>query len=305
MTGADQATSGEQSTLAAFEHERGRLFGIAYRMLGSVAEAEDLVQDAYVRWHAVEYETVANPAAFLVRLVTRLCIDALKSARSRRVDYVGPWLPEPLLADRGEYSNPVIMQELADDLSTAFLVLLERLTPVERAVFLLHESFAFSYAEIADVIGKSEANCRQIARRARQHVDGGDYRAPADPDEHDRLLTHFLRATSQGDVEGMIALLAHDAVLYADGGGKAQAARQPLFGANNVARFVLGLNNKFAGRMAVNTATINSRTGLLVYVDGRLENVITLLIADGKIHRMFLVVNPDKLPHDGGSALAP
>jgi RNA polymerase sigma-70 factor (ECF subfamily) len=286
----------DNAALAVFEQERRRLFGIAYRMLGSVSEAEDIVQDAYVRWHAVAHEHVVNPQAFLVRLVTRLCIDALKSARNKRTDYVGPWLPQPLLAEDSARDNPVALQELADDLSMAFLLLLERLTPVERAVFLLHESFGFSYAEIAEVIGKSEQNCRQIARRARQHLDASRQITPADPHEHDLLLNHFLRATREGDIQDMIQILAHDAVLYADSGGKAQAARHPVTGADHVARFLIGLSRKFADRMEIRQATINGRTGLLTYIDGQLHNATTLLIADGKIQQLFLVVNPDKLP---------
>jgi len=284
--------------LDLFEQERGRLFGIAYRMLGSVSEAEDILQDAYLRWHAVAHETVTHPTAFLVRLVTRLCIDALKSARNQRTEYIGPWLPEPLLLDDRQHDNPATVQELADDLSTAFLLLLERLTPVERAVFLLHESFGFSYAEIAPVIGKSEQNCRQIARRARQHLDTNGQFVPADPSEHDLLLTRFLHAIRDGDVQGMVALLAQDAVLYTDGGGKVQAARQPVLGADHIARFLLGLTRKFAGRMMVRFAAINGRTGMLTYIDDQLQNVITMSIVNGKIQQMFVVVNPDKLPPD-------
>ncbi|HEX6289090.1 MAG TPA: RNA polymerase sigma-70 factor [Herpetosiphonaceae bacterium] len=292
------------TALAMFERERRRLFGIAYRMLGSVSEAEDIVQDAYVRWHAVAHERVENASAFLVRLVTRLCIDALKSARNRRTDYVGPWLPEPFLVSDGHADHPAAMLELADDLSMAFLLLLERLTPVERAVFLLHESFGFSYGEIAQVIGKSEQNCRQIARRARQHLDTGGHLAPADPQEHDLLLHHFLRATRDGDVQGMVQLLAHDAVLYADSGGKALAARNPISGADHIARYLIGLDRKFVGQLEVRLATINGRTGMLIYIDGQLQNVVSLLIVDGKIQRLFLVVNPDKLPHGPYERLA-
>lgn len=288
--------------LSTFEHERSRLFGIAYRMLGSVSEAEDIVQDAYLRWHAVAHESVANPGAFLVRMVTRLCIDTLKSAQHQRTDYVGPWLPEPLVADDKQYTNPAALQELADDLSMAFLLLLERLTPVERAVFLLRESFAFSYAEIGQVLGKSEQNCRQIARRARLHLDADEHLAPADPQEHDLLLSQFLRAARDGDVQNMVELLAHDAVLYADSGGKALAARNPVISADHVARYMIGLTRKFTDRVETRPAMVNGRTGLLVYVDGALVNVITFLIAGGKIQRLFLVVNPDKLPQHSGDA---
>lgn len=301
MTHSHQQPYSERSTpvtpLDTFEQERRRLFGIAYRMLGSVSEAEDIVQDAYLRWHAVAHGSVDNAQAFLVGMVTRLCIDALKSARHQRTEYVGPWLPEPLVVDDRQQNNPAAIQELADDLSMAFLLLLERLTPVERAVFLLRESFAFSYAEIGDVLGKSEQNCRQIARRARQHLDADKQLVPADPQEHDLLLTRFLHAARDGDLQSMVELLAHDAVLYADSGGKAQAARNPVISADHVARFMLGLTRKFSGQIEIRLAMVNGRTGLLVYLEGQLLNVITFFIANGKIQRLFAVLNPDKLRH--------
>lgn len=280
-----------------FEMERRRLFGIAYRMLGSVSEAEDVVQDAYVRWHGVAHQTIEAPAAYLTRLVTRLCLDALKSVQRQRTEYVGPWLPEPLIIDeRDRYANPAALHELADDLSQAFLLLLERLTPVERAVFVLHESFGYSYDEIAHVVGRSAEYCRQIMRRARKHLDLRARLRPADPHEHARLLTTFLAAAGNGDLQGMIDLLAHDAVLYSDGGGKAPAARKPIMGAEHVAQFMLGLTRIFAERFEVRLATINGRTGALVIIDGRLQNVMTAAISNGKIEQWFLVVNPDKLP---------
>ncbi|HEY0604422.1 MAG TPA: RNA polymerase sigma-70 factor [Herpetosiphonaceae bacterium] len=305
MTNLHQQPAGDQlppiTPLDAFEQERGRLFGIAYRMLGSIGEAEDIVQDAYLRWHTVAHQNVDNAQAFLVRMVTRLCIDALKSARHQRTEYVGPWLPEPLFVD--DRQNPAAIQELADDLSMAFLLMLERLTPVERAVFLLRESFAFSYAEIGDVLGKSEQNCRQIARRARQHLDADEQLVPADPQEHDLLLTQFLHAARDGDVQNMVKLLAHDAVMYADSGGKAQAARNPVVSADHVARFMAGLVRKFTEQVEVRLAKVNGRTGLLIYYQGHLLNVITFFIADGKIQRLFAVLNPDKLRHGPDGSL--
>ena len=299
MTNLHQRSASDQlpplNPLDVFEQERSRLFGIAYRMLGSVSEAEDIVQDAYLRWHTVAHDGVENAQAFLVRMVTRLCIDALKSARNQRTEYVGPWLPEPLVVD--EQQNPAAIQELADDLSMAFLLMLERLTPVERAVFLLRESFAFSYAEIGGVLGKSEQNCRQIARRARQHLDADEQLVPADPHAHDLLLMQFLHATRDGDVQSMVELLAHDAVLYSDGGGKASAARKPVVSAEHVARFMAGLMRKATDEVEFRLAQVNGRTGLLIYYQGHLLNVLTFFIADGKIQRLFAVLNPDKLPH--------
>ena len=280
--------------LAAFERERGRLFGVAYRMLSSVSEAEDILQDAWLRWQAVDPAAVENPSAFLMRTVTRLCIDNLGAARNRLTDYVGPWLPEPLIQDKSE--NPEELRELADDLSTAFLLLLERLNPVERAVFLLRESFDFSHKEIAETIGKTEENCRQIDRRARQKLTGVARPRPADPEEHDRLLYGFLQASRQGDMQGMLNLLAKDAVCTSDGGGKSHAAKVPLIGAERVAKFLSGLQAKAQVPFEVRTAQVNGRTGFITYVEGRIVNVGTMRIEDGLIREIFIQVNPDKLP---------
>lgn len=296
---SDPSINGEAEPLLIFERERGRLFGIAYRMLGTVSEAEDVLQDAYMRWHGVPHASITNPPAYLIRLVTRLCIDALKSARRRRTEYIGPWLPEPLLHvqhDR-EFGDPATMHDLADDLSTAFLLMLERLTPIERAVFLLHESFDMSYAEIANVLGRSEAHCRQIARRARQHLHVDDHPRPADPQQHDQLLARFLAATQNGDVHGMIELLAHDVVLYSDGGGKVSAATRPVVGAVAVARMLASLTRKGqAGDLETRAVTINGRTGLINIFNGEVFNVTTFQIADGQIRQIFVMRNPDKIP---------
>lgn len=291
----DPSRSAAFDPLAAFERERGRLFGIAYRMLGSVSEAEDVLQDAWLRWQGVDHAEVRNPPAFLVRMVTRLAMDALQAARNRLTNYVGPWLPEPLLQEPG--GDPAALQELADDLSMAFLLLLERLSPVERAVFLLRESFDFSYREIAEIVGRSEENCRQIERRARKRLAEGKSRpAPADPDEHDRLLSRFLAATREGDLQGMLSLFAEDAVMVSDGGGKAHAARRPIVGAESIARFFLGLAAKAPGPWEARTARVNGRTGLLIFLEGRLLNVLTFHVEDGRIRNVYAVLNPDKLP---------
>lgn len=292
------ANDGAADPVALFEHNRQRLFGIAYRMLGSVSEAEDAVQEAYVRWHAVDHASVTNGQAYLVRLVTHLCLDWLKSARQRRTDYVGPWLPEPLVTAPGvEFgTDPAALHELADDLSLAFLLMLERLTPVERAVFLLHEAFSYEYGEIAGVLDRSPDNVRQIARRARKHLHGSTPLQPADPQHHDLLLHQFLTATRNGDIAGMVALLADDVVLYADGGGKAQAVRHPVVGANPTARFFLGVSRKAGPTFVPTLAVVNGRSGLLTYLDGRPQSVIAFHIENGKIQQIFVVVNPDKLP---------
>ena len=285
--------------LAAFERERGRLFGIAYRMLGSVSEAEDVLQDAWIRWQTVhqaaDHAAVESPAGFLVRMVTRLCIDTLGAARNRLTDYVGPWLPE-LIVQPLDDASPAALSERADDLSVAFLLLLERLGPVERAVFLLRESFDFSYREIAEIVGKSEAACRQIERRARRRLESEGRPSPPDPEEHDRLLMSFLRASREGDLDGMVSLLARDAVLYSDGGGKAHAAGIPVAGAEKIAKFLTGLGRKAQGVWEVRPALVNGRLGAVTYFEGRLVNVVSLRVEDGKIRNLFIQVNPDKLP---------
>jgi RNA polymerase sigma-70 factor (ECF subfamily) len=284
--------------LAVFEGERRRLFGIAYRMLGSVSEAEDVLQDAWLRWHEVDPATVENPSAFLVSMVTRLSLDALGAARNRLTDYVGPWLPEPLVQGDGRQgsADPEALQELAEHLSTAFLLLLERLSPVERAVFLLREPFGYSYREIGEIVGKSEMACRQIERRARQRLDAEGRPAPTDPEEHDRLLRSFLQATREGDVEGMVRLLAQDAVLYSDGGGKVHAARKPVAGAETISRFLLGLARAAGPGLETRFARINGTTGAMLFLDGELRNVMTVEVEEGAIRRIFIVVNPEKLP---------
>jgi RNA polymerase sigma-70 factor (ECF subfamily) len=286
--------------LAVFERERGRLFGIAYRMLGSVSEAEDVLQDAWLRWHGVEHGTVENPSAYLVSLVTRLSIDTLGAARNRLTDYVGPWLPEPLVGRvAAPYEDPAVLQERADDLSIAFLLLLERLTPVERAVFLLHESFDFSYREIAGIVGKTEENCRQIDRRARKRLEEGRRPVPADPQEHDRLLQGFLRALKDGDLESMVSLLAHDATLYSDGGGKARAALKPVPTGDSVARFLLGIRRQAPPDWEVRTALVNGQPGLLNLIGGHLLSVVSFRAEEGLIREIYIVLNPDKLGRVG------
>ena len=302
--GVNDATN---AALEAFQRERPRLFGVAYRMLGSVREAEDVLQDAYIRWHAVDHATIDNPGAYLMRLVARLCIDALKSARARRLEYVGPWLPEPLVEDAlvDLTCDPGRDHDRADDLSTAFLLLLERLGPVERAVFILRESFGFSYREIAEVVGKTEANCRQIDRRARQRLDAEGRPRPADPAVHDRLLSSFLLATREGDIEGLLRILAEDVVSCSDGGGRVTSARRPVIGARNVARFFTGLAAKAPAGTEFRLATVNGRTGILTLVDGVVYNVVTLLVEDGRIRRIFVVLNPEKLPGRLASSARP
>ena len=285
----------------AFQELRPLLFSIAYRMVGSASEAEDLVQEAYLRFHRAVAggAEVDSPKAYLSTVTTRLAIDHLRSARARREQYVGDWLPEPLVT--GEAADPAVHAETADSLSLAFLVLLERLSPVQRAVFLLHEVFGYGYAEIAGLVGRSEDNCRQIAARARRHVEAGRPRFEASRRQREELARRFFAAIDQGDTEGLVGMLATDAVLHGDGGGKAPALAGPLHGAERIARFLVGLARR--GRIAgigYAPAEINGHPGLLTLDPaGRLLGVLALDIADGRVQTVRSIINPDKLRHLG------
>jgi RNA polymerase sigma-70 factor, ECF subfamily len=285
----------------AYRELRPLLFSIAYRMVGSVSEAEDLVQEAFLRFHRAVSggEEVASPKAWLSAVTTRLAIDHLRSARARRERYVGAWLPEPLVTsnepDAAEHA------ETADSLSLAFLALLERLSPVQRAVFLLHDVFGYGYDEIARLVDKSEANCRQIAARARRHVEAGRPRFEASRRQRDELARRFFAAMDRGDTEGLVGLLAGDAVLYGDGGGKAPAMTAPVHGAERVARLLLGLTRRgravgIGGRLA----EVNGHPGLITLdPEGRVLGILALDIVEGRVQTVRSIVNPDKLRHLG------
>jgi RNA polymerase sigma-70 factor (ECF subfamily) len=276
---------------------RPLLFSIAYRMIGSVSEAEDIVQEAFLRYHRAQPEDVENPKAYLSAVTTRLAIDHLRSARARREEYVGPWLPEPLLADQTA-PDPGEQAELADSLSLAFLVLLERLSPVERAAFLLREVFAYPYDEIAEVIDRSEDNARQLVTRARRHVDEERPRFDVDRRTHEELTERFMEATMNGDTEALIEMLAADVVAYTDGGGKVQAARKPLHGGERVAHFLVTAARRGAAALAVEPVVVNGRPGRLFRdAEGQPAAVLTLDVADGLIQGIRIVSNPDKLAH--------
>ncbi|MDQ3604109.1 MAG: RNA polymerase sigma-70 factor [Actinomycetota bacterium] len=282
------------SRAEVFGRNRPLLFSIAYRMTGSVMEAEDAVQEAYLRWQQASEDEVRSPSSYLSTVVTRLCIDRLRSARVRREQYVGPWLPEPVL---GEQAKEIESKaDLEDTLSMSFLVLLESLTPVERAVFLLREVFGYEYAEIASLVGKSEANCRQISRRARQSVAARRPRFESSPKQEERLMEGFLQASLEGDMEALLALLSEDVILYSDGGGKTRAALRPIYGADKVARFLTGILSNIPPDFAVRQTRINGRPGLVGYFgDGSPQSVVSIEVAEGSIMAIRLVVNPEKL----------
>jgi RNA polymerase sigma-70 factor, ECF subfamily len=285
------------------DHEELRplLLSIAYRMVGSMTEAEDLVQESYLRFHRSvrEGEVIESPKAYLSAIVTRLAIDHLRSARVRREQYVGPWLPEPLLTD--ESPDPAEHAETADSLSMAFLVLLESLSPVERAVFLLREVFGFGYDEIASVVHKTEDNCRQIAARARRHVEARRPRFEASRRQKDELAKRFFAAVGEGDLDGLMELLAADVVMVGDGGGKAPAIRKPVHGSERAAQLLLDLARWLRGVEAqIRPAAINAQPGAVIFdQDGHIVSVLSLDIADGRVQAIRGVVNPDKLQHLG------
>src|SRR3954452_18581052 len=279
------------------EAVRRRAFGVAYRMLGSVSEAEDVAQDALIRLTKAE-EPIEEPAAWITTAATRLSIDVLRSARKRRESYIGPWLPEPLI--KGRDQGPAEQAELADSLSQAFLVLLERLSPVERAAFILREVFDYDYARIAEIIDRSEQNCRQIVTRAKKHIEAT--RPRFDPDEALRheLLERFLAAANEGDLEGLEELLAEDAEFYSDGGGKVSAARKPLFGAHRIARVLVKFAEKAKryGKFDTRLVMVNGQPGRVMRMaDGTLWDVLTIDVVDGKIQTVRVIRNPDKLQH--------
>ncbi|MGC0328783.1 RNA polymerase sigma-70 factor (TIGR02957 family) [Streptomyces sp. SAI-170] len=275
-----------------FTEHRRLLFGTAYRMLGSVADAEDVLQDAWLAWQGTDRAGVHHPRAYLVRTVTNLALNRLTSARATREAYVGPWLPEPLL------TSPDVAEdaELADTVSTALLVVLETLTPVERAVFVLREAFAFSHAEIAEILERPEPTVRQIARRARQHVDARRPRYDADAVRHHQITARFRAACAGGDLNAVLELLAPDVVAWSDGGGKVTAARRPLYGTDHVARWLLGaLAKPVSAGVTLEPAVVNAEPGLLVVLNGRTVGTVSLGVTDGLIRHLRFQFNPDKL----------
>jgi RNA polymerase sigma-70 factor (ECF subfamily) len=281
---------------------RPLLFSIAYRMLGSVAEAEDIVQDAFLRYHRAlsDGAEIESPKAYLSAVVTRLAIDSLRSARARKETYIGEWLPAPLITDERSPDAAAHAEEV-ESLSMAFLLVLERLTPVERAVFLLHDVFDYGYGEIAPIVGKSEDNCRQIAVRARRHVDENRPRFEASRRQRELLAERFFDAVEEGDMDGLVELLAGDVVAYGDGGGTSPSFRRPIYGRDRVLRLLLGFG-RHARELGstIRRADVNGQPGAM-FLDsaGRVMYVMSLDIADGVVTTIRSVINPDKLRHLG------
>ncbi len=280
--------------LSAFEQNRRRLWGVAYRMLGSRADADDMVQETWLRWRSTARDEVRTPQAWLTTAITRLCIDRLRQARAEREDYVGPWLPEPLV---DESSTPQGAAELASDLSVAFLAVLERLAPDERAAFLLHEMFDSGYDEIAQILGKSEAACRQIVSRARKRVHADRPRVQVSAAARKRLLEGFVRAVRARDKDALVSILAEDATWTSDGGGKVKAARTAIHGADRIATFVLGVLGPHLDKMDFRPIVENGEPGLAFMAEGRLIATMAIRTDGVRILDAYAILNPDKLPN--------
>ena len=276
-----------------FEAHRGRLWGIAYRMLGSRDEADDMVQEAWLRWDRAAKAEIRAPEAWLVTATTRLCIDRLRQLRSERLTYVGPWLPEPLAIDTAPPADH--SSELASDLSVAFLAVLERLAPEERAAFLLHEMFDSGYDEIAQILGKNAAACRQLVSRARKRVREDKPRVHVNPEARANLLKQLVRVVETQDAGVLLGLLAKDATWTSDGGGKTKAAKKVVEGAEHVARFALGVFKRYLPSLTFTPVNVNDEAGLAVYVDSQLLSVITILTDGQRILGVYSILNPDKL----------
>jgi RNA polymerase sigma-70 factor, ECF subfamily len=284
-----------ESALAVFQEHRQTLFGVAYRMLGSVADAEDILQDAWLKWSSVDAAQVGQPRAYLVRTVTNLSLNKLKSAAVRREAYVGPWLPEPLITAEMDSATGT---EQAEAVSLAMLVVLETLSPLERAVFILKEVFGYSSAEIAGMLDRSEAAIRQIGSRARSHVQARRPRYQAPADTRRRITDEFLAACLGGDLNQVLQLLAPEVTAWTDGGGKIRAALRPLHGADNVARWILGILRRLPPDLGIHEVLVNGDPGLLITSADVPDDVVMVDVdPDGRIDAIRLIRNPDKLRH--------
>jgi RNA polymerase sigma-70 factor, ECF subfamily len=278
--------------LDRFSEHRPYLLSLAYRMLGSMADAEDLVQETYIRWQQASPAEVRSPRAFLTTVLTRLALNYLDSARVRREQYVGPWLPEPILTTA--VRDPA---ELSESLTMAFLILLESLSPLERITFLLHEVFDYSHSEIADITGSTEAASRQAFRRAKAAIAERRPRFHPQPNAAERLTQTFLNAMQQGKVEDLLALLHPEVVTYSDGGGQVHAAMNPIYGPDRVARFLVGIARKGGQGLISIPSEVNGQPAFIGLLDGKLRTVLVLDIEQDRIRNVYIVVNPDKLQH--------
>lgn len=284
----------EADLAVRFERHRNQCFAAAYRMLGSVADAEDVVQETWLRWSAQDRSEVTNPQAYLVRTATRLALNRLRALRARRESYVGPWLPEPLVTEQTE-PDAAESAVLAESASAAMLVVLETLAPAERAVFVLREVFDYPHSDIATALGRSTASVRQLAHRAREHVQARRPRFDTDQTTRRRVTERFLAACQGGDVAALLGQLAPDVTLRTDGGGKVKSARHPIHGADKVARFLAGIHRSRFRRRDFQHVQLNGQPGAITWFEDALDAAITVDVVDGSVQRVGIVTNPDKL----------
>jgi RNA polymerase sigma-70 factor (ECF subfamily) len=292
----NQKIDGKEALEDSFQRYHSLLFAIAYRMLGSASEAEDMLQESYIRYMQAAPQEIRSVKSYLTTIVTRLCLDYLKSARIQREQYIGPWLPEPILTADPE-AMALQTLEQRESLGVAFLRLLERLTPYERAVLLLHDVFAYQHEEIAEIIGKSAAHCRLLLRQAKEHLHERRARFTPSAEVQQRLVERFVEACQVGNVEGLVDLLAQEVAKWADGGGKVSAARRPLYGREKVLRLLSGLMRLYYSHMRFSVAEINGAIGMLMWHGGSLVGVIAFEIRDEQISEMYDMLNPDKLAY--------
>jgi len=280
-----------------FEAHRPSLFRLAYGMLGRVAPAEDAVQETFLRWQKQDIDKINSHQAYLATIVNRICLDEIKSARNQREQYIGPDLPEPILNDHTE--TPEQEVELAESLSMALLVVLDQLSPVQRAVFILREIFDYDYDMIADIVQKSESHCRKIAQRARDQIRDHKPEFEKNHDEQQQLVGAFLEAVKGGNLSQIESMLAEEAILYSDGGGKVTAARKPVDGAAKIAKFLVGIQKQVPSgtEWSIEREQVNGEPGMIVRMDGELYNVWSFHVEEGKIQSIYTVLNPDKLQH--------
>lgn len=292
MTDAPAQESSPHHTQVFLAH-RAALVAAAYRMLSSIGDAEDVVQEVWLRWARVDLDKVRDPRAYLLRATTRLALNRMREQQRRREDYLGPWLPEPVSTDPAD--DPSGSVELADQVSMAMLVVLSTLTPLERAAFVLREVFDLPYPEVAETLQRSEASVRQLTHRAREHVAAGAPRRPVDPATHAAVTERFLAATRSGALHTVVQLLAPDAVLLTDGGGQRPAALRPIYGPDKILRFVAGILARYGARVEVDQVTVNGGPAMAFLLDGELDSVAVLQVDGGVVTQVYSIRNPDKL----------
>lgn len=291
----DERTDDRSSAIAVFESHRPHLMGVAYRILGSVTDSEDVLQEAWLRWSKTDRAPVSNSEAFLTTVVGRLSLDHLRRAKSRRESYTGSWLPEPVAPDPDPQRDPAAAAELADSLSMALLVVLERLSPLERAAFVLREVFERPYPEVASALGRNEAATRQLVRRARDRVDAGHARYQADVKVHAQVVDRFLEACANADLDALMEILAPDVVIISDSGGLAQAPRRPIHGRDKVARLLASFAPRVPKGTTFAVEYFNGAPGIVARLDSVTITTMSMSVAEGKIQSLQLVANPQKL----------